>query len=137
MSFGGSGKKGAVNSAINITPLVDVVLVLLIIFMVLTPILLKQMEVKVPQKDTQVDVAPPVTSGQIILRIESDGRLLLDHEPVPRDLLSDRVATIFANRREKVLFFDVDDAANYGLVVEVMDTCRGAGVKVLGIMTRS
>jgi biopolymer transport protein ExbD len=130
------GTGGGPKSEINVTPLVDVVLVLLIIFMVMTPILLKQMEVNVPQK-TDVDIAPPVTSEQVVMRIEADGKLSINHEPVAPEVLSERVKTIFAARREKVLFFDVDDRANYGLVVSVMDTCRGAGVKVLGIMTRS
>jgi biopolymer transport protein TolR len=130
------GKKGGVRSEINITPLVDVVLVLLIIFMVLTPILLKQMEVNVPQKDNAVDVKPQVTTEQVVIRIEADGRLSINHEPVSPEQLAEKVRTTFAARREKVLFFDVDDKANYGQVVSVMDTCRGAGVKVLGIMTR-
>jgi len=130
------GKKGGVRSEINITPLVDVVLVLLIIFMVLTPILLKQMEVNVPQKDNAVDVKPQVTTEQVVIRIEADGRLSINHEPVSPEQLAEKVRITFAARREKVLFFDVDDKANYGQVVSVMDTCRGAGVKVLGIMTR-
>jgi biopolymer transport protein ExbD len=105
--------------------------------MVLTPILLKQMEVNVPQKNTDVQVTPPVTSEQVVLRVESDGKISINHEPVATDQLAEKVRTIFAARREKVMFFDVDDKANYGLVVGVMDTCRGAGVKVLGIMTKS
>ena len=135
MDVGGS--RGGVRSDINITPLVDVVLVLLIIFMVLTPVLLKQMEVNVPQKDTNVEVKPQITTEQVVLRIEADGRISINHEAVSQDQLSEKVRTIFAPRREKVLFFDVDDRANYGLVVRVMDTCRGAGVKTLGIMTRT
>jgi biopolymer transport protein ExbD len=137
VGFGGGAGKNMVSSNINITPLVDVVLVLLIIFMVLTPILLKQMEVNVPQKNTDVQVTPPVTSEQVVLRVESDGKISINHEPVATDQLAEKVRTIFAARREKVMFFDVDDKANYGLVVGVMDTCRGAGVKVLGIMTKS
>ena len=125
-----------IKSDINVTPLVDVVLVLLIIFMVLTPILLKQTEVNVPQK-ANVELAPPTTSDQVVIRIEADGRIAINHDPVADVLLAEKVKTIFAARREKVMFFDVDDKANYGHVVEVMDTCRGAGVKVIGIMTKS
>lgn len=137
MSFGGGGGKGSVRSEINITPLVDVVLVLLIIFMVLTPILLKQVEVSVPQKNDVNITPPPVTTEQVVIRIEADGRIAINHEPVAPEALAEKVRTIYAARREKVMFFDVDDHANYGLVVSVMDTCRGAGVKVLGIMTKS
>ena len=132
-----SGKAGGPRSDINITPLVDVVLVLLIIFMVMTPILLKQLDVNVPQK-ADVDVAPPpVTTEQVVLKIDKEGRIEINHEPVAPETVADKVRTIFTNRREKLMFFDVDDQANYGRVVEIMDTCRGAGVKVLGIMTKS
>ena len=137
MAFDVGGRKGGAVSSINVTPLIDVVLVLLIILMVLTPILLKQLQVTVPQKaDTQIDPTP-VTTEQVVIRIEADGKLAINHEPVAMDALGERVRTIFTGRREKVMFFDVDDRASYGTVVEVMDVCRGAGVKVLGIMTKS
>ena len=136
MSFAPGGGKGRVRSDINITPLVDVVLVLLIIFMVMTPILLKQLDVKVPEKaDAELQTPPPAQS-QAVLKITAEGQLTLNGEPLPRDRLADTVRDTFAPRREKLLFFDIDDQANYGLVVEVMDTCRGAGVKTLGIMTK-
>jgi biopolymer transport protein TolR len=138
MGFSAGGKKGAVRSDINITPLVDVVLVLLIIFMVATPILLKQMEVKVPQSADNVDLSPPpVTTEQVVLQVDKENRISINHEPVAPEVLADRVRTIFEGRREKLMFFDVDDNANYGEVVHIMDVCRGAGVKVLGIMTKS
>ncbi len=139
MGFGGGGGKNKVHASINITPLVDVVLVLLIIFMVLTPILLKQLEIAVPQKADVETSPPPVTSEQVVIRVDADGSLAINGAGVSRDLLADHVRTIFASRRagEKVMFFDVDDRANYGEVVGVMDTCRGAGVKVLGIMTKN
>jgi biopolymer transport protein ExbD len=137
VGFSAGGKKGAVRSDINITPLVDVVLVLLIIFMVATPILLKQMEVKVPQS-ADVDITPPpVTTEQVVLQVDKENRISINHEPVAPEVLADRVRTIFEGRREKLMFFDVDDNANYGEVVHIMDVCRGAGVKVLGIMTKS
>ena len=135
MSFAAGGGKGNVRSDINITPLVDVVLVLLIIFMVAVPQLLKQFEVKVPEK-ADVDVATPQTTSQAVLKITGDGKLLLNNEPVAREALGDKVRDVFAPRREKLLFFDIEDQANYGQVVEVMDTCRGSGVTTFGLMTR-
>jgi biopolymer transport protein ExbD len=136
VSFAGGGGRGRVRSDINITPLVDVVLVLLIIFMVMTPILLKQLDVKVPEKADAELSTPPPTASQVVLRIAADGTLALNLEPLPRERLGDTIRDTFAPRRDKLLFFDIDDAANYGLVVEVMDECRGAGVKTLGIMTK-
>ena len=134
MGFATGGGKGRVRADINITPLVDVVLVLLIIFMVMTPMMLKQMSVEVPEK-SEVEVAAPA-ADQAVLTIAADGALALNHEPLARDALAARVRTLYATRRDKVLFFDVADEANYGAVVGIMDECRGAGVKVLGIMTR-
>jgi biopolymer transport protein ExbD len=134
MAFGGVGGKGAVRAEINITPLVDVVLVLLIIFMVMTPILLKELGVQVPEK---VDVRAEVPPGeQVVLGVAADGALTLDRAPLPRDQLAPRIRALMSARREKVVFFDVAEAANYGEVVGVMDECRGAGAEVLGIVTR-
>jgi len=135
MSFASSGR-GGVRSDINITPLVDVVLVLLIIFMVMTPILLKQLDVKVPEKaDAELSTPPPAQS-QAVLRIGPDGALALNQEPLRRERLAEVMRETFAPRRDKILFFDIDDQANYGQVVEVMDVCRGAGVVTLGMMTK-
>jgi biopolymer transport protein ExbD len=137
VGFAAGGKKGAVRSDINITPLVDVVLVLLIIFMVATPILLKEMEVKVPQS-ADVDVSPPpVTTEQVVLHVDRENRITINHESVAPEALAERVRNLFEGRREKLMFFDVEDDANYGEVVHIMDVCRGAGVKVLGIMTKT
>jgi len=138
MGFDTGGKKGAVRSDINITPLVDVVLVLLIIFMVMTPILLKQMEVKVPSKaDDVATTSPPVTTEQVVLHVDKDNHITINHEPVAPEALVDKVTNIFQNRREKVMFFDIDDQANYGEVIHIMDQCRGAGAKTIGLMTKS
>ena len=136
MAFGGGGGRGAVRSDINITPLVDVVLVLLIIFMVMTPILLKQLDVKVPEKADNVEVNPTPDTSTLVLKISADNKLFLNSQPLPTEELAEKMRTTLESRREKLVFFDVDDLANYGTVVEVMDTCRGAGVKTLGIMTK-
>ena len=136
MSFAGGGGRGSVRSDINITPLVDVVLVLLIIFMVMTPMLLKELDIKVPEKAQDVEVVPPTAQSQVVLKIDAEGKLAINGEQVARESLADKMRDVFAPRRDKVLFFDIDDRANYGIVVEAMDTCRGAGVKTLGMMTR-
>ncbi|MCC7382522.1 MAG: biopolymer transporter ExbD [Deltaproteobacteria bacterium] len=134
MSFAGGGGKGRVRSDINITPLVDVVLVLLIIFMVMTPIMLKELDLQVPEKVEMETQLPQ--DDQVVLGIAADGTISLNREPLAREGLEDRIREVMSRRREKVMFFDVDDDAGYGDVVAVMDTCRGAGAKVLGIMTR-
>jgi biopolymer transport protein ExbD len=134
MAFGGSAG-GGVRSDINITPLVDVVLVLLIIFMVMTPILLKAMDIAVPEK-ANVQVATPSTANQIVVSVTREGSVEINHEPINASQLSERIHDIMLSRSEKLVFFDVDDDANYGEVMHVMDVCRGSGAKTLGIMTK-
>ncbi|MBI2374419.1 MAG: biopolymer transporter ExbD [Deltaproteobacteria bacterium] len=128
----GSGK---VRAEINITPLVDVVLVLLIIFMVMTPILLRELELDIPDK-ADAATPPEVAVDQLVLKIHADGALELNHEPIDLTRLSEVLRQTFGSRREKVLFFDADDDALYGDVVHTLDLARGAGAKVLGVVTR-
>jgi biopolymer transport protein TolR len=135
MAFGGGGK--GVRSDINITPLVDVVLVLLIIFMVMTPTLLKEVDVKVPDKAEVETNATPSTSEEIVITVTANGRFQLNHEPIDDSRLGDRVREAMANRTEKRVFFEIDDDAIYGDAMHAMDIARGAGAKVLGLMTKS
>jgi biopolymer transport protein ExbD len=134
MAFGGSGG-GGVRSDINITPLVDVVLVLLIIFMVMTPTLLKEMDVTVPEK-ADVQMATPTTTDQVVVSVSREGKIAINHEAIDLSQLATRIHDLMAGRSEKLVFFDVDDDAVYEDVVHCMDTCRGAGAKILGIMTK-
>ena len=129
-----TGDGRGVRSEINITPLVDVVLVLLIIFMVMTPVLLKKLDLNVPEKvDTDVQVT---ASEQLVVSVAADASVAINREPVSRDALGAKLSELLQARRDKVVFFDVDDTANYAEVVAVMDVTRGAGAKVLGIMTK-
>jgi biopolymer transport protein ExbD len=133
MAFGGGG--AGVRSDINITPLVDVVLVLLIIFMVMTPTLLKEMDVTVPEK-ADVQMAMPTTTDQIVVSVSRESKIAINHEPIAESALTERIHDLMASRTEKLIFFDVDEDANYGDTMHVMDVCRGAGAKILGIMTK-
>jgi biopolymer transport protein TolR len=133
MAFGGGG--AGIRSDINITPLVDVVLVLLIIFMVMTPQLLKEVELTVPDK-ADVEVATPTVADQVVVSVAKNGTISLNQEPITPEALIERMHDVMAARSEKLVFFDLDDEANYGDIVHVMDICRGAGAKTLGIMTK-
>ena len=135
MAFGGGGK--GIKSGINITPLVDVVLVLLIIFMVMTPTLLKEVDVKVPDKAEVETNATPSTSEEIVITVTANGRYQLNHEPIDDSRLGDRIREAMANRTEKRVFLEIDDDAIYGDAMHAMDIARGAGAKVLGLMTKS
>ncbi len=105
-----AGSSGGVRSDINITPLVDVVLVLLIIFMVMTPTMLKEMDVTVPEK-ADVQMATPTTTDQIVISINREGKLALNKEPILLPALGDRIHDLMAARSEKLVFFVVDDDA--------------------------
>ena len=136
------GPIGAPNSDINVTPLVDVVLVLLIIFMVVTPLLEKDIEVRVPQTE-EVETTNEVPPDQLVVNISAKGEITLSttvgmSEPVSMEKYQQRIKEIMDSRakdEDKVAFFQADDAANYGTLVAVLDKSRLAGAKVLGMMT--
>ena len=134
MAFGGA-TTGGVRSDINITPLVDVVLVLLIIFMVATPMLLKDLDLTVPEK-ADVQVATPTTANQVVISITKEGQVQINREPIVESQLGEKIHDLMITRSDKLVFFDIDEDANYGDAMHVMDVCRGAGAKTLGIMTK-
>src|SRR5436309_2317645 len=101
-------RPSAARSEINITPLVDVVLVLLIIFMVVTPTLHNEMNVTVPDR-ADVQVATPSTTDQLVLGVSREGKLSINHEPIAESELATRIHDLMASRSEKLVFFDVDD----------------------------
>lgn len=136
MSFAsGSGSGRGPSSEINVTPLIDIVLVLLIIFMVLTPVMLKELVAAVPRKTVDARPEPP-GAAPLVVRLDREGNLSLGGEPLALAGLAARVAERLAHARRKLVFFDIDDGANYGRAVKVMDLCKGAGAKTLGIVTR-
>jgi biopolymer transport protein ExbD len=129
MAVGGTNEY---KSDINITPLVDVVLVLLIIFMVITPLLQMGYDVKVPPKAT-VDTPQP-TLDQLIVSLTAQNRIFLNKQELTAQQLAAQLSGILKNRRDKTVFFSGDDSANYGEVVRVMDIVRNSGAKNLGIV---
>jgi biopolymer transport protein TolR len=128
----GVGGAGEYKSDINITPLVDVVLVLLIIFMVITPLLQMGYDVKVPPKNPDVVVAPP--TDLIIVSLTPQNKYYLNKDEVNLQTLALRLNEILKNRANKTVFFSGDDAAIYGEVIKVMDLARSAGAKNIGIV---
>jgi biopolymer transport protein TolR len=129
----GASSAGQYKSDINITPLVDVVLVLLIIFMVITPLLQMGYDVKVPPKTNTPQTGPP-PADLIIVSLTPENKIYLNKEEVNQQTLALRLTEILKNRSNKTIFFSGDDAANYGEVVKVMDLCRNAGAKNMGIV---
>ena len=132
MGMSGGGK-GTLNSNINVTPLVDVMLVLLIIFMVITPMLQKGVDVKLPIAEYPTD--HPDDESVVTLAVTRDRTLHLDMIPVPLAELVTKIREKFDARAEKVLFLKADESLEYGTVLEVMDTVRDGGVEEIALIT--
>lgn len=133
MAMNVSGGEAGIRSDINITPLVDVVLVLLIIFMVVTPLLQMGYEVQVPPK-VESAAPPPQMSDQIIVRMDADGRKFINKQVVPDAEFTGRLTTAMQGRQSKVVFFAADGELDYDRVANFMDQVRDAGVQNLGIV---
>lgn len=133
MAFGATTQ--GVRSEINVTPLVDVVLVLLIIFLVTMPILLEQIRIEVPKKAESLRL-PDLAKDPLLVELK-DGRLLVSGVEIARSELSARVKERLERGPDKVVFVDFDDATRYGDAVSIMDTCKGAGASTVAIVLQS
>ena len=125
------------NTEINVTPLVDVVLVLLIIFMVVTPLLEKDIVVSVPSTDKveQVDEVPP---DQLVVKLLANGDVTLNGNKIEQAEYIGQLETILKkkpNPRDRVVFILAEDGSNYGAMVHLLDGARQAGADTLGLMT--
>lgn len=125
------------NSDINITPLVDVVLVLLIIFMVVTPLLEKDIGVRVPATE-QVEQKDEVPPDQLVVRLDAKGELSINETTVPHSEYVDRLRAILSKKRanDKLVFMVAEDGANYGKLLDVIDGAKQAGAVTIGMATQ-
>ncbi len=123
---------GGLASEINVTPFVDVMLVLLVIFMVTAPLMQQGMDVNLPETTTQ---PLQLSEEPLVLTVQRDGRTFLAREEIAADALAAKLEAVFAARGDKELFLQADREAPYGLVVEAMAAARSAGVTRLGIVT--
>jgi biopolymer transport protein ExbD len=135
MAMDVGGKKAGPKSDINVTPLIDVVLVLLIIFMVLTPSMLKNIPMMVPDKadDQSAPAMPPDSS--IMVEYTAKRELTVNSEAVAIEALATNLQDRLKARRQKVIFFKAEDKAPYGEVVRLLDIARGSGAETLAIVT--
>jgi len=127
------GPSTTLKADINITPLVDVVLVLLIIFMVITPILQVGYDTKVPPK-SETTTPVPAATDQIILRLEADGRIFINKEEVTESYFPVRLRDVIKGRESRVIFFAASGDAVYDRVLLFMDLCKNNGASNLGIV---
>ena len=123
---------------INVTPLIDVVLVMLIIFMVLTPLAEKQMYMRVPEYEppnTQVIPPDAVPPDQIVVTALKSGRVLLNKQELSLDDAMDKLKPVFEGHLSKVMFFNAQDGTRYEFAVKVLDEAHKHGVNTIGMMT--
>jgi biopolymer transport protein TolR len=120
---------------INVTPLVDVMLVLLIIFMVTAPMMHQGVSVALPK--TATTNLPTGIRDPIILSITRDGLYYINEKPVARGLLKDRLKTELRTRNDRTVFLKADRALSYGTVVETLDILNRMGVESLGMITET
>ncbi|OGD39323.1 MAG: hypothetical protein A2V45_15360, partial [Candidatus Aminicenantes bacterium RBG_19FT_COMBO_58_17] len=116
----------------NVVPLCDVLLVLLIIFMVITPIVQKGIDVKLPE--TSTDTGGGMPTGLIVLTMKKDLSVLINQQAVELKVLQDELRRIYSARQDKTIFIRADAKLPYSRIMEMIDIAKGAGVEVLGII---
>ena len=124
-----------VNSDINVTPMVDVMLVLLIIFMVVTPMLQHGVTVNMAQVNNPEQMPDADKEDALIVAVMRDGKIYFGNDQIAPDQLTEKVKDKLTNRADKRVYVRADARAKYGSVVEVVDNVRAAGVDQLGLLT--
>ncbi|HZN97589.1 MAG TPA: biopolymer transporter ExbD [Gemmatimonadales bacterium] len=135
MSFavGGAGQT-SVKSSPNVVPMIDIMLVLLIIFMIVTPLIAAGFKATLP-KGKNLDPRPE-GDNEVVLGIDQAGRYFLDGRPLPEGTLEDQLRSRFSSRTEdKILYFKADNQLKYSKVQEAVETARKAGVRVMAAIT--
>ncbi|MBI5656595.1 MAG: protein TolR [Geobacter sp.] len=132
MELGNRNSDRGTMSQINVTPLVDVMLVLLVIFMVTAPMMQQGVQVNLPKAETKALKSP---EEAVVVSIEKNGRFFIDKAEISPDELKAKLSALLVNRAKKEVFLKADRDVPYGEVVKVMAEIKGAGVERLGMVT--
>lgn len=133
MAMDVGGAKGGLKADINVTPLVDVMLVLLVIMMLIAPMLQKGVDVKLPQATNSAD--KPETQDQIVVAITASRGMYLNGIPVREDELRQKVVEVLETKKEKIVLIKGDEDAPYSAIMAVMDRLREAQIENVGLVT--
>ena len=132
MAMGGRNDNRGIMAEINVTPLVDVMLVLLVIFMVTAPMMQQGVQVNLPKADTKAMTQAEET---VVVAVDKSGKIFINKDEVPATDLRARLTDMFATREKKEIFLKADAGVPYGEVVKAMADIKGAGIERLGMVT--
>lgn len=118
----------------NVVPLCDILLVLLIIFMVITPVMQKGIDVKLPETQAAGEGENPQDVRGIVLTLESDRTVKINQDTVDMTLLENTLRDLYQTRTDKTIFIRADESLNYQDVLRIIDIAKGAGIEVLGVI---
>jgi biopolymer transport protein ExbD/biopolymer transport protein TolR len=129
-------KPGRATPTMNVTPLVDVVLVLLIIFMVVTPLMAKQFWIHLPNKKENEEPPPPTDNNEsVVVTVTKTGEILINRDVVSEAEFASRLKRVLAFKGQRTIFFDADEDAEFGKAVKTMDLARGGGAETIAVVT--
>ena len=136
----GGNNKAAPTPNVNVTPLVDIVLVLLIIFMVMTPMMTKTFWLNLPKKPDVAQQTPPPPNQKnepLVLTVDKAGVIRVNKTVLEKEQIAERLPRMLAAKKMKVLYFDAHDETPYGAAMEAMDLARAAGARSIALLTES
>jgi biopolymer transport protein ExbD len=136
MSLGSKSGK-TVTPHVNVTPLVDVALVILIIFMVVTPLMTKTFWLNLPKKEQEQPPQPPSNVPPLVMTLDANGTVRVNRVVLKRADIAQRLPRMLASQKSRVLYFDAHDALPYGDAVKVMDLARAGGARSIAMLTKS
>ncbi len=135
MGMGGGGERGQISAEINVTPMADVMLVLLIIFIVVTPMLQKGVSVELSKTRNPVNMTEADRDDAVLVAVTRDGKFFLGQSRVGIDDLAGKVNDLLSTKLDRTVYVKSDFRAKYGDVVQVVDNIRNAGVDKIGLLT--